>query len=185
MDYVKCKCCNQYTPAHMSRCSHCRNIVQITDGSEVVSIDAPTVGDGGVCGNYAGADSVAPVCRTKQGFVSFWLWTAMLIAGLATLAAFATLFTDKGLWHGQEPMWMRVWDFVCFGTGFAGYLMLVNWYRAGFWMIAAVNILNTILIMAIAPSVQSLVFNLLSIGFLFTVLQIPNREGHSCWSLLK
>lgn len=122
--------------------------------------------------------------RERAGFVSFYLWMALILNALMGLAYFATIFTKKGMWSAYDPMWTRAYGFVSSMILFYGYHLLLRWHRNGFFVLVLMAGVSVIINLCNGGGVSVFSFSpFFGIAILYAVLQI-RKNGKSCWDQL-
>lgn len=163
MEYVKCPSCNNETPQVLSRCKHCGERLQqrttITDTERYNK-------------------------KSRAGFTTFYLWLGWVLSSLIGLAYFATIFTRKGLWSANDPMWSRVFGFITSAILVFGYLFLIRWRKYGFYILVLMGFVSLAITFLNGGDITfATFFPLISMFILFAVLQIK-KDGKSCWEQL-
>lgn len=122
--------------------------------------------------------------KQRAGFVSFYLWLALVVNSIIGLAYFATIFTRKGLWSAYDPMWTRIYGFVSSAILVYGYVLLLRWRRPGFFVLALMAGVNLVMNLSTGGDLSLITFSpLFGILILYAVLQI-RKNGKSCWKEL-
>ena len=166
MENLKCPFCGKETPRVLSRCKHCGERlpkIQEVNTSEVFQI------------------------RKRSKFTSFYLWFCLVLNILFGIAYFFTIFTRKGLWTANDPMFTRIYGFVSSAILFCGFLSLICWKKIGFYIIIIMGIFNQIIYIIsviLGDPISIYTFSpILSIMVLYIVLLI-RRDGKTCWEQL-
>jgi len=118
----------------------------------------------------------------RNGFVSFWLYAGAVGSVIFLFASMLFMF-DKFNPGIDMPIriFLLVFSIGCLG----GYALLINGIRVGFFLIAALFLINGIntSIQVNANQWIPIVAAVISIIILFAVLQIK-KDGKSCWELM-
>lgn len=163
MEYVKCPSCGKETPMAFSKCRHCGQKLPTRD-----EIAEYTVIRG----------------KMRAGFTAFYLWLGIVVNSLLSLAYFATIFTQKGLWSAYDPMSSRIYGFVASAVLVIGYLALIKWKKIGFYILIIMGVFSLIMNLFAGGQVSfSTFFPIVSMLVLYAVLQIK-KNGKSCWEQL-
>ncbi|MGN0213332.1 MAG: hypothetical protein ACI4AH_00810 [Muribaculaceae bacterium] len=163
MEYVKCPFCGKETLVAFSKCRHCGQ--KLPTREEI-------------------AEKTVIRQKKRAGFTTFWLWLGVVVNSLLTIAYFATIFTQKGLWSAYDPMSSRIYGFVTSGVLVLGYLALIKWKRFGFFILIFMGVLSLMMNMFDGGQVSFATFSpITSLLVLYVVLQIK-KNGKSCWEQL-
>lgn len=161
MEYIKCPNCGSETPAILSRCRNCGERIPKKSAVEETSLP-----------------------KKRNGFISFWLWTCLIVNILFTIGYFALMFSSKGLWSGTpEPFPLRLFWFIASLVIVVGYWLLIAWKKVGFYLLSGTAIVNGIISFCIDPSMIVLVSAIAPIFILYLILQI-SKNGNSYWEVL-
>lgn len=163
MEYVKCPSCGNETPAVLTRCKHC--------GEKLSQNQAPRVPE-----TYQ--------IKKRAGFTTFYLWLGLVLNSIIGIAYFATIFTRKGLWTADDPMYTRIYGFVSSAIFFLGYLFLMRWNKSGFYILIGMAGVSQIMNLFAGETISFYTFYpTISAIILCAVLQI-RKNGKSCWNQL-
>lgn len=126
------------------------------------------------------SDEIVP--SNRNGFVSFWLY-AGAVASFISLFIFILFMFDKFNPGINMPIrvFLLTFSFGCLG----GYVLLIKGIRFGFYLIAALFLINGIntAIQVNANQWIPIITSIVAISILFAVLQI-RKNGKSCWKIL-
>lgn len=166
MEKVKCSECEHENSRMLSFCSNCGAQLPLTqsDGLEM--------------------DNEAFNEKQRNGFVSFWLWCCIVINAIIEVMYLFSLFGNRGVMYGFEPMSDRIINFIMTGLLIAAYISLLKWKKSGFYLIVGLGILRWIITLSFGHfKVLDLFAPFISIAVLYLILQIK-KNGKSCWSQL-
>ena len=115
----------------------------------------------------------------RHGFITFWLWFCTILNGLGTLLFIWALFlTDGILPLANSQLWLRILIVVSTAAVFVGYIMLLDWRKAGFFVILVsqiVSIASLIIIAPFSPSYSNYITipsTILGLFVLYFILQL-------------
>lgn len=166
MEKIKCSECEHENSRILSYCSNCGAHLPLTDAE-------------GMEMNYEADDA-----KQRNGFISFWLWFCIVINSIIGVMYLFSLFGDRGVMYGSEPMSDRFINFFMTGLLIAGYIGLLKWKKFGFYLIAGLQILSWIISLSSGDFNGLYLFApVISIAVLYLILQIK-KNGKSCWSQL-
>lgn len=161
MEYVKCPSCGCETPAVLSRCKHC--------GERV---------------NKSPTDFSPKILKDRNGFVTFWLWLAIIVSTLITIFWFSHIFSSVGLWDATpEPLSSRIMTFTCSLLITIGYVMLICWLKPGFYLIVGVGVVESICFLLYGMTINVVIGIVVPLLALYLVLQCT-KNGKTYWELL-
>ena len=148
------------------------------------------------CGAEIAYDSIfcefcgKPVKLQRNGFVTFWLWL-ILIANVISAIRCAFVYYDQSAWMPSDIQTILLVSggaslFVAIGA-----IVLLNWKKAGFWMIVLASLLSDGLLLWLESNYRiafdselMIISSIVGLLILFLVLRIK-KNGLSCWSQLK
>lgn len=160
-DFAKvCKSCGAQLPSDSSRCFKCGAILE----------------------------------WKRNGFVSFWLWLGAIVSGIG-IFGFLVLAEEYSVadsyWYydsydyGYGYTLNNLADYcyslsAIYGVLMLGYILLLNWKKAGFWLIALVQVVDVILAVGVFEIVEEeptfLISPITSIIILALILQIKKND---------
>jgi len=122
--------------------------------------------------------------QERNKFISFWLWLGVIINVIATIIYFLLLFSSRGLWSATpEPTWLRIIWVLQSIVLITGYTLLLKWRKIGFFIMAAMLVLNIIL-NVLASGISVATFSpIVSFMLLYFVLQLK-KNNVSYWDAM-
>lgn len=162
METVKCPSCGGVTPASLPLCQYC--------GAQLWE-------------NCPDTEEFNEV-KSRNGFVTFWLWLGIIVNVLMGLAYLFTCFTSKGMSSAHEPMWSRIFGVASAAVMVYGYISLLKWRMSGFTIIVCMQIISALIGVFNGSNLLLAILSVLfSLGILYGVLHI-RKNGVSCWNNL-
>lgn len=122
--------------------------------------------------------------QERNKFISFWLWLGVIINVIATIIYFLLLFSSRGLWSATpEPTWLRIIWVLQSIVLITGYTLLLKWRKIGFFIMAAMLVINIIL-NVLASGISVATFSpIVSFMLLYFVLQLK-KNNVSYWDAM-
>lgn len=122
--------------------------------------------------------------QERNKFVSFWLWLGAIINVIFTIIYLLLLFSSKGLWSATpEPTWLRIIWILQSIVLVAGYTLLLKWRKTGFYIMAAMLVLNIILNVLTSGISVAAFSPVVSFVLLYFVLQLK-KNNVSYWDAM-
>lgn len=164
VEMVLCPYCGKETPGNQTICKHC--------GGEFTIAES----DG-----YSGQ---LEEIKERNGFVSFYLWSCLILNSLICFISFLTLFLPYGMNSAYDPMWLRVVTTILYGCTAASFWMLLKYKKSGFSLLSVTAVVAVIVNFNVSMiSGPRDIAPLILLAFVYAVLQI-RKNGKSCWSQL-
>lgn len=164
MEYLICPLCGKETPAVMTHCEHCGEMLP-----ENLAPSASSFND----------------TRTRSVITTFYLRLGLFINSIMGLAYFATFFTRIGLWSAHDPMSSRIYGFVSSAILFYAFWSLIHWQKRGLYVAILMAVINMVVGFITSDSLSlSMFMPILSVMVLYAVLLIK-KDGKSCWKQMK
>lgn len=122
--------------------------------------------------------------QARNKFISFWLWLGAIINVIFTIIYLLLLFSSKGLWSATpEPTWLRIIWILQSIVLVTGYTLLLKWRKTGFYIMAAMLVLNIILNMLTSGISVATFSPVVSFVLLYFVLQLK-KNNVSYWDAM-
>lgn len=176
MEYRKCPHCGAQTPAALSRCKTCGH--KVTDS---VTFDYTK-------GDYTKSEYIdnnpvpAPVPRTRNGFVGFWLWLSLILNAIMFIALLIFFIVGVGVQTvTPKPIAFVLYVLVMLLLTLPAYIMLLKWRKAGFYILSIITLANIAVWTVVdLDLIGGILFNAIPLLVLYLILQIRSN-GVSCW----
>ena len=162
MKYLKCPNCERESPAILTICQHCGERIEKPQTVQQQKI-----------------------LKDRNIFVTVWLWFGAIVNIGLTIFLFSHIFSSVGLWSATpEPLSYRIIMFIFSLLITVGYIMLICWLKAGFYLLVILGVVESICFALFGvPIVFVLLYVIAPLLILYLVLQCT-KNGKKYWELL-
>ena len=161
-------------------CGKCGS--EIPDDSRFCLKCGTGISGAGISDAGVGSNNANSVVRQRHGFTSFWLIFCLVINIIATFVFIYTVESFRE--YTDMPDRIITFTIVLSVAGVSGFIMLLCWKRAGFWVYTVASIISVIISSSMMnASFTDSLLGLAGIAILWGVLNI-RRNGRTTWEQL-